>query len=59
MWRVTAMSAGNNAQGVAYHAGRLGILAKSATLELVVEARDPQHAREIRERLAANGFRQA
>jgi len=59
VWRVTAMSAGNNAQGVAYHAGRLGILAKSATLELVVEARDPQHAREIRERLAANGFRQA
>ena len=53
------MSAGNNAQGVAYHAGRLGILAKSATLELVVEARDPEHAREIRDRLAANGFRQA
>jgi hypothetical protein len=33
--------------------------AKSATLELVVEARDPEHAQEIRDRLAAKGFRQA
>jgi hypothetical protein len=36
-----------------------GIPAKSATLELVVEARDREHAQEIRDRLAAQGFKQA
>jgi hypothetical protein len=36
-----------------------GIPAKSATLELVVEARDTEHAQEIRARLAAGGFNQA
>jgi hypothetical protein len=35
-----------------------GIPAKSATLGLVVEARDAEHAQEIRDRLAAAGFRQ-
>ena len=33
-----------------------GIPAKSATLGLVVEARDAAHAQEIREQLAAGGF---
>jgi hypothetical protein len=34
------------------------ISAKSATLGLVVEARDTEHAQEIRGALAAAGFRQ-
>jgi hypothetical protein len=33
-----------------------GIPAKSATLELVVEARDAEHAQEIRGKLLAGGF---
>jgi hypothetical protein len=35
-----------------------GIPAKSATLELVVEARDTEHAQEIRDLLRAHGFHQ-
>jgi len=50
--------AGGNVLEVSHNRMMAGIPAKSATLELVVEARDPEHAQEIRERLAAKGFRQ-
>jgi threonine dehydratase len=51
--------AGGNVLEVSHNRMMAGIPAKSATLELVVEARDTEHAQEIRDRLAAKGFRQA
>jgi threonine dehydratase len=50
--------AGGNVLEVSHNRMMAGIPAKSATLELVVEARDREHAQEIRDRLAAKGFRQ-
>ena len=50
--------AGGNVLEVSHNRMMAGIPAKSATLELVVEARDTEHAQEIRDRLAAAGFRQ-
>jgi len=50
--------AGGNVLEVSHNRMMAGIPAKSATLELVVEARDPEHAQQIRDRLAAKGFRQ-
>jgi len=50
--------AGGNVLEVSHNRMMSGITAKSATLELVVEARDTGHAQEIRDRLAANGFQQ-
>jgi threonine dehydratase len=49
--------AGGNVLEVSHNRMMAGIPAKSATLELVVEARDAEHAQEIRDRLAAGGFR--
>ena len=51
--------AGGNVLEVSHNRMMAGIPAKSATLELVVEARDTEHAQEIRARLAAGGFNQA
>ncbi|HEX4178775.1 MAG TPA: threonine ammonia-lyase [Rhizomicrobium sp.] len=51
--------AGGNVLEVSHNRMMAGIPAKSATLELVVEARDSEHAQEIRDRLTAKGFRQA
>jgi threonine dehydratase len=51
--------AGGNVLEVSHNRMMAGIPAKSATLELVVEARDPEHAKEIRDQLAAKGFKQA
>jgi threonine dehydratase len=51
--------AGGNVLEVSHNRMMAGIPAKSATLELVVEARDTEHAQEIRDRLTAKGFRQA
>jgi len=51
--------AGGNVLEVSHNRMMAGIPAKSATLELVVEARDIEHAQEIRDRLASHGFRQA
>jgi threonine dehydratase len=51
--------AGGNVLEVSHNRMMAGIPAKSATLELVVEARDAEHAQEIRDRLAVRGFRQA
>ena len=50
--------AGGNVLEVSHNRMMAGIPAKSATLELVVEARDKEHAQEIRGRLAASGFKQ-
>jgi len=50
--------AGGNVLEVSHNRMMAGIPAKSATLELVVEARDREHAQEIRDQLAAKGFRQ-
>ncbi|HEX4269955.1 MAG TPA: threonine ammonia-lyase [Rhizomicrobium sp.] len=50
--------AGGNVLEVSHNRMMAGIPAKSATLELVVEARDSEHAQEIRDRLTAKGFRQ-
>jgi threonine dehydratase len=50
--------AGGNVLEVSHNRLMAGIPAKSATLELVVEARDREHAQEIRGRLAAAGFKQ-
>jgi threonine dehydratase len=50
--------AGGNVLEVSHNRMMAGIPAKSATLELVVEARDTEHAQEIRDRLASHGFRQ-
>jgi threonine dehydratase len=49
--------AGGNVLEVSHNRMMAGIPAKSATLELVVEARDREHAQEIRDRLRAGGFR--
>jgi threonine dehydratase len=51
--------AGGNVLEVSHNRMMAGIPAKSATLELVVEARDAEHAQEIRAQLAAGGFQQA
>jgi len=51
--------AGGNVLEVSHNRMMAGIPAKSATLELVVEARDKEHAQEIRDQLAAKGFKQA
>lgn len=58
--RISAIiaDAGGNVLEVSHNRMMAGIPAKSATLGLVVEARDAEHAQEIRERLAAAGFRQ-
>jgi threonine dehydratase len=50
--------AGGNVLEVNHHRMMVGTPAKSTTLGLVVEARDAEHAQEIRDRLAAKGFRQ-
>jgi threonine dehydratase len=50
--------AGGNVLEVSHNRVMAGIPAKSATLGLVVEARDAEHAQEIRGKLAAAGFRQ-
>lgn len=50
--------AGGNVLEVSHNRMMAGIPAKSATLGLVVEARDAEHAQEIRDRLAGAGFRQ-
>ncbi|HEY0267251.1 MAG TPA: threonine ammonia-lyase [Rhizomicrobium sp.] len=50
--------AGGNVLEVNHHRMMVGTPAKSTTLGLVVEARDAEHAQEIRDRLAAQGFRQ-
>jgi threonine dehydratase len=51
-------AAGGNVLEVSHNRMMAGIPAKSATLGLVVEARDAAHAQEIRDKLAAAGFRQ-
>jgi threonine dehydratase len=58
--RISAIiaEAGGNVLEVSHNRMMAGIPAKSATLGLVVEARDAEHAQEIRDRLAAAGFRQ-
>jgi threonine dehydratase len=50
--------AGGNVLEVSHNRMMAGIPAKSATLELVVEARDTEHAQEIRDLLTAKDFRQ-
>jgi threonine dehydratase len=50
--------AGGNVLEVNHHRMMVGTPAKSTTLGLVVEARDAEHAQEIRDRLAARGFHQ-
>ena len=50
--------AGGNVMEVSHNRMMADISAKSATLGLVVEARDTEHAQEIRGALAAAGFRQ-
>jgi threonine dehydratase len=49
--------AGGNVLEVSHNRMMAGIPAKSATLGLVVEARDAEHAQEIRARLSGQGFR--
>jgi threonine dehydratase len=51
--------AGGNILEVSHNRMMTGISAKSATLGMVVEARDAEHGQEIRDRLAARGFIQA
>jgi threonine dehydratase len=51
-------AAGGNVMEVSHNRMMADISAKSATLGLVVEARDTEHAQEIRNTLAAAGFRQ-
>ncbi|HWA68620.1 MAG TPA: threonine ammonia-lyase [Rhizomicrobium sp.] len=55
---VLIAEAGGNVLEVSHNRMMAGIPAKSATLGLVVEARDTEHAQEIRDRLAKAGFRQ-
>jgi threonine dehydratase len=50
--------AGGNVLEVNHHRMMVGTPAKSTTLGLVVEARDSEHAEEIRRSLAAGGYRQ-
>jgi len=50
--------AGGNVLEVSHNRMMAGTPAKSTTLGLVVEARDAEHAQEIRDRLAAKGYRQ-
>lgn len=50
--------AGGNVLEVNHHRLMAGTPAKSTTLGIVVEARDAEHAQEIRDRLARAGFRQ-
>ncbi len=51
-------AAGGNVMEVSHNRMMADISAKSATLGLVVEARDTEHAQEIRNALADAGFRQ-
>ena len=51
--------AGGNVLEVSHNRMMAGIPAKSATLELVVEARDREHAQEIRDQLTVKGFKLA
>ena len=51
-------AAGGNVLEVSHNRMMAGVPGKSAALGLVVEARDAAHAQEIRDRLAAAGFRQ-
>jgi threonine dehydratase len=55
---VLIAAAGGNVMEVSHNRMMADISAKSATLGLVVEARDTEHAQEIRNALAAAGFRQ-
>jgi threonine dehydratase len=48
--------AGGNILEVSHNRMMTGVPAKSATLGMVVEARDAEHGQEIRENLAARGF---
>src|SRR6185312_5320511 len=48
--------AGGNILEVSHNRMMTGIPAKSATLGMVVEARDAEHGQEIRDNLAARGF---
>ncbi len=50
--------AGGNILEVSHNRMMTGISAKAATLGLVIEARDAEHGREIREKLQAAGFPQ-
>jgi threonine dehydratase len=50
--------AGGNVLEVNHHRMMVGTPAKSTTLGLVVEARDSEHAEDIRRSLAAGGYRQ-
>ncbi|HWC64014.1 MAG TPA: threonine ammonia-lyase [Rhizomicrobium sp.] len=50
--------AGGNILEVSHNRMMTGVSAKAATLGLVVEARDAEHGREIREKLQAAGFPQ-
>ena len=50
-------TAGGNILEVSHNRMMSGISAKSATLILVIEARDSAHGVQIRETLAASGFR--
>jgi threonine dehydratase len=56
--RVTALvgDAGGNILEVSHNRMMMGVPARSATLVLVIEARDSQHGLEIREKLKAGGF---
>ena len=56
--RISAIvgEAGGNILEVSHNRMLTGIPIKSATLIMVVEARDAEHGQEIRERLAAGGF---
>jgi threonine dehydratase len=48
--------AGGNILEVSHNRMMSGLSAKSATLGMVIEARDAEHAAEIRERLEKGGF---
>jgi threonine dehydratase len=56
--RVTSLvgEAGGNILEVSHNRMITGISARSATLALVIEARDSRHGQEIRENLTASGF---
>jgi len=47
---------GGNILEVSHNRMMTGVPVKSATLGMVVEARDGEHNQEIRDRLAAKGF---
>lgn len=59
--RIAALiaEAGGNVLEVSHNRMMADMPVKSATLGLVLEARDPEHAQQIRERLASCGFKDA